>query len=517
MEQPQNERRAGTVGVIMLLTLLGKVLGLLRDILMGAKFGTGMEANAFLAASRIPRNFFDAIFAAAISASFIPVFSACLEQRGKEEAFRLSNAFLTVVSLAMAALTGLGMVLAPQLTGLLASGFTGETAALCTALLRRLFPTVLFTGIAFSFVGILQSLGEFKVPALLSAISNLVILLYYLVFCDRFGVWGLCAAFLLGWALQALIQLPSLRRKGWRYRPALRHPELRKVFLLMLPVMASTWVQPLNLTVGTAFATHLNEGSAASALEYANTLYTIAAGVFVLSIANVFFPEMSRLSARQDQTAFDTRLRETLSSMLFLLVPMSVGLAAVAEPVVRLLYERGEWTPASTALTAGALRWLSLGMLGYGLQIILSRAYYARQEGKLPLVSGLISAGANCLLCALLAPRLGLNGVAIASAVSALVPALVLLLALQRERRLLGRENLRHFGKLLLAAAAMTGAVLLLLPLTAGLGKLPALLLPVLAGGGVYGLAALLLRVGELQAVLHSIQQRICKGEHPNA
>ena len=477
----------------MLLTLLGKAMGLLRDMLMGRSFGTGAAANAFLTASRIPRNFFDAIFAAAISASFIPVFNEYLEKRGKDEAFRLANAFITVTALASAAMSLAGMALSGQLTALLAGGFDGETAALCSFLLKLLFPTVLFTGVAFSLVGILQSLGEFNIPALLSTVSNGVIILYYVFFCERFGVTGLAAAFLVGWAMQVCIQLPALRRAGFRFRPALRHEGLRKIFTLMLPVMASTWVQPLNLTVATGYASHLNGGSAASALEYANTLYTIVAGVFVLSIANVIFPEMSRLNARREDAAIDRQLRETLSTMLFFLVPMSAGLAVTARPIVRLFYEWGAWTADSTGLTAGALAFAALGMVGYGLQIILSRAYYAAQQGKTPLISGIISVLANLALCALLAPRAGVRGLALAGAVSATVPALVLLIALKRSGRAVAdASSLFDFAKMLGCAAGMSAAVLAVRRAAAGLGsdgiagRLLAVALPVAVGAAAY-------------------------------
>ena len=458
MHEEHQKKNIRTVGMMMALTLLGKVLGLVRDMLLGHTFATGMAANAFLTASRIPRNFFDAIFASAISASFIPVFNEYLEKRGKDEAFRLSSAFISVMTLLTATLSAIGMVFTAPITALLADGFDPDTAALCTELLRILFPLMLFTGLAFSLVGILQSLGEFNIPALLSAASNAVIILYYVLFVDRFGIHGLAAAFLLGWAVQVLIQLPALRRFGYRWQPSLRHDGLHKIFLLAGPVLVSTWIQPLNLTIATRYASHIAGG--ASALEYANTLYTIVAGVFVLSVANVIFPEMSRFAAHEDDAAMGESISGTLNAMLFLLTPMAVGLAVVARPVVRLLYEWGAWDAASTDLTAGALMFLSLGMLGYGVQIILSRAFYAEQKGKMPLIAGVVSVIANMILCQLMLPLFGLPGLAIASAVSLILPALVLFIAAaKRYRGVVSGASLIDFAKMLLASAVMGAAV----------------------------------------------------------
>ncbi len=512
-ENEQKKRNIRTVGVMMALTLLGKVLGLVRDMLLGHTFGTAMAADAFLTASRIPRNFFDAIFASAISASFIPVFNEYLEKKGRDEAFSLSSAFITLMTLLTAALSALGMLFAAPLTALLADGFDAPTAALCAYLLRLLFPTVLFTGLAFSLVGILQSLGEFNVPALLSAASNAVIILYYLFFVDRFGIVGLAAAFLLGWAAQVLIQLPSLRRFGYRWRPSLRHEGLRKIFLLAGPVLVSTWVQPLNLTIATRYASHVAGG--ASALEYANTLYTIVAGVFVLSVANVIFPELSRQAAHEDVSAMGESVSGTLNAMLFLLAPMAVGLAALARPVVRLLYEWGEWTPASTELTGGALAFLSLGMLGYGVQIILSRAFYAEQKGKMPLAAGAASVLANIALCQLLAPAFGLRGLAAASAASLLLPALILFIAAARRYQgVLNRAAMLDFGKMLASAALMGAAVRLVRDALASrpgdgvAGRALAVLAPTLLGVVVYIILTALLRVGTIAQIRELLRGR---------
>ena len=513
MHEEQQKKNIRTVGMMMALTLLGKVLGLVRDMLLGHTFATGMAANAFLTASRIPRNFFDAIFASAISASFIPVFNEYLEKKGREEAFRLSSAFITVMTLLTGVLSILGMMFAAPITALLADGFDGATAALCTELLRILFPLMLFTGLAFSLVGILQSLGEFNIPALLSAASNAVIIVYYLFFVDRFGIHGLAVAFLLGWLAQVLIQLPSLRSFGYRWQPSLRHEGLHKIFLLAGPVLVSTWVQPLNLTVATRYASHITGG--ASALEYANTLYTIVAGVFVLSVANVIFPEMSRFAAHADDAAMGESISGTLSAMLFLLTPMAVGLATLSRGVVRLLYEWGAWGEESTALTAGALTFLSLGMLGYGVQIILSRAFYAEQKGLVPLLAGAVSVIANIILCQLLAPAFGIRGLAAASAVSLVLPALVLLIAAARRYRgIVTAATLVDFAKMLLSAAVMGAAVRVAFAALSGclgdgaVSRALAVALPTMLGVVVYFVLSLLMKVSTISQIKALLRRR---------
>lgn len=263
------------------------------------------------------------VFASAIAACFIPVFSEYLTKKGKKEAFRFGGNFLSVMALLTAVLTVLGMVFAQPLVTLFADGYDAETSALAASLTRAMFPTVLFTGVAFSFVGILQSMDRFNIPALISTVSNLVIIGYFFFLDDRFGVYGLAAAYLVGWLLQALIQVPTLRRLDFHYHPdfSFRSEGMRKAFSLMGPVMISTWVQPINLTINTKFGSHLYDGAGVSAMEYSTNLYLVVAGVFILSITNVIFPKLSRLTAEHQEDAFRDTIRQTVHSSLFSLCP----------------------------------------------------------------------------------------------------------------------------------------------------------------------------------------------------
>lgn len=454
-----------TISVVMVITLVGKVLGLVRDRLLAVNYGTGMQANAFYTASRIPRVFFDAVFASAIAACFIPVFSEYLTKKGKEAAFRFAGAFLTIMAVLTAALSVVGAVLAEPLVGLFADGYDAPTAELAVSLTRILFPTVLFTGVAFSFVGILQSMDEFNIPAIISTVSNLVIIIYYVTFNERFGVYGLAAAFLVGWLLQAVVQVPALRKKGFRYYPGLdwRSEGMRKVFALMLPVMVSTWVQPINLTVNSKFGSRLYGGAGVSAIEIATNLYLIIAGVFVLSVTNVIFPKLSRQTAGGDGEAFRDTLRQTVHASLFFVLPMSAGLMSLAQPLVSFIYGGGLFDAFSVEITAQALVWVSMGMAGYAVQNIFSRAYFARQDGRTPLLAGGISIGVNIVLCILLVESMQVAGLALASAVSSVVYAVLLLLPLNRgQKRIFHLSFWKDTVKMLAAAAVMAVAVIVL-------------------------------------------------------
>ncbi len=514
-----------TVSFMMLITLFGKILGLVREQLLAANYATGMEAAAFLTASRIPRTFFDVIFASAISASFIPIFVETLQKQGREEAYRLANRFITAISTVTAIIMVLCMILAEPVAGLVAPGFDFETMNLCVELLRMLFPTMLFTAVAFSFVGILQSLDEFNVPAALSVASNGVLIVYYVLFNDKFGVYGLTVAFLIGWAMQAVIQMPALHKKGYHYRPDFHFKDegLKKIGLLMIPVMVSTWIQPINFLVNTRFASQLSSGNVTngelgvSTLEYANNLYTIIVGVFVLAIANMVFPKFSRMT--EDKKEFGLAVRGTLKAMIFLLIPMTVGVMALAEPIVTLIYKRGAFDSLAAELTSGALFFFALGMVGYGVQNILSRAFYANQDGKTPFYSGLVSIVVNAVLCWLLLKPMGIGGLALAAAVSSTAAAVVLLVpAVKQYPDILDKSMVWQFMKMVVAALGMNALVLCckyVMGVFAGrlIGQI--LLLCVCGGVGVvsYMIFAKLLKIEESDFVFDMVKKLLGRGK----
>lgn len=507
------------VSFMMLITMVGKLLGLVRDQLLAANYGTGMAANAFTTASLMPRTFFDAIFASAISASFIPIFNEYLKKYGKAEAFALSNRFITLIGVVTIGMTLVCEVFSEQFVWLFASGYDAQTAALSAELSHVMFPTIFFTGIAFSFVGILQSLDEFNVPAALSVASNAVIILYYIFWNEQFGIYGLAVAFLIGWGMQAVIQIPSLWKKGYRYRPDFRFREegVRKILMLMLPVMVGTWIQPINLIINNQFASHLEMG--VTTLQYANNLYTIIVGVFVLAIANLIFPKLSRMAGETTNEGFTETVRTTLRVMMFFLIPMMVGLMVLSEPLVRLIYERGSFDATGTALTGTALCFFAVGMIGYGVQTILSRVFYAKQEGKMPLIAGLCSIGVNALLCALLMQPMGLGGLALASAVSSTVAAGILFVATVRNHpQILEKPLIRDLCKMVVGAAVMLFCVwaayrLLSQQLTDGLcTRILVIAIPTMIGLAVYMILTYGMRIEESRFAFSLIRKVLSRG-----
>lgn len=506
---------------MMAVTLIGKVLGLYRDRLLAVHYSTGAAASAFFTASRIPRVFFDAVFASAIAACFIPVYSEFLEKKGKEEANRFAGCFLTAIALLTGAFTLVGMAFPQPFVAVFADYADPQTTALAISLTRVMFPTVLFSGIAFSLVGVLQAQEHFAAPALMSAVSNFVIILYFFTLNEELGIFGLAGAYLAGWLLQGMIQLPPLGPLGFRYRPGLdfRSEGMKKVFALMGPVMVSTWVLPINQAINARFGSRLYEGAGVAALEYSSNLYLVIAGTFILSVTNVIFPRLSRLTAGGREGEFRSTIRQTLRVTLFFVLPMSAGLMAVARPLISLIYGGGQFDDFAVDITAAGLSWMSLGMVGYAVQNILSRAYFAKQQGRVPLIAGGVSILVNIVLCSLLADRLAVAGLALASALSSTVYALLLFVPLQRKKeRILQAGASRDLGKMTLAAGVMgvcvwaaQSAFTPLLP-AGKAGELLCLGLCALLGVVLYFLLALILRVEEAELCVSMVKKTLKRG-----
>lgn len=492
----------------MILTLVGKLLGLLRERLLGTHFGSGMETAAFLTASQLPRTFFDVVFASAIAASFVPVFNEFATKKGKREALEFSGNFITVIGLLSLLLTVLGIIFAEPLVRLIAPGYDAATTALCASLTRVIFPTALFTGIAYCFVGILQSMDEFNVPALISVVANLIIVVYYYTFNTKYGLLGLAFAFSIGWLAQAAVQVPSLIRKGFYFKPSLsfRSEGMKKVFVLMIPALVSTWVQPINQTINTYFGSQMNGGAGVTAITFANNLFLIIIGVFILSVTNVIFPHLSRLTASNETAEFRETIRATVHASMYFVIPMTAGLMILSRPIVSLLFGGGKFDDFGVTLTSQALTFVSIGMIGYALQAVLSRAYFAKQTGRMPLVAGVASIAANIGLSALLAGPLGVTGLAVASAAAATVNAVVLIIPLEVKKE--GFITWRFSGDILkmivatlVMAAAVWGLSLLLDGVRAGkLWEAVTVAVPAAAGLLLYFAVTALFRLSEAKS-----------------
>ena len=505
-----------TAGFMIIATLLAKFMGMYRDILFAALYGTSGEAIAYQTASRIPLLFFDIALGTAISSSFIPVFNEYLGKGEKEKAIEFSNSFLNIIFLITAVICAVGVIFRGPIVGLLGKGLAPEVKMLSSQLVAIMFPSMIFTALAYSLTGVLQSYGEFNAPAAISLVSNGIMVVYLLVAKDSLGIHGVSVAMLIAWAFQLIVLIPSLVKKKYSYKLKinLQNEGLKKALKLAVPILISSWVQPINTMVNMFLASFLNGGQAVSALEYANKLYIIFVGVITYAVSNLIFPSISRLAANKDKShEFTNVLKTAVSGVLFILIPIMIIFLLQRVDIIRLVYERGAFGTEQTRLTSTALLWYSFGMLGYGLQEMLNKAFYAEQNGKTPMRVSVIGILLNIALSFVFVRVLdtGIAGLPLAASVASTFMALALSLLLSKRYKIFDKHFVINLLKLLISAAVM---IALMLPLNAlkfsdgFIGKLLAFAVPAMVGFIVYMVLVFVLKTNEAKAVLKIFKKR---------
>jgi putative peptidoglycan lipid II flippase len=483
-------------------------------MVQNALFGVQGPINAFVVAFQIPNLVRALVADAALSGAFVPVFSELLEKGERRRAWRVASTLFWLVLLGLAGLTALFMLIAPALIRLF--GYEGEDLDLAVGLSRVLFPIVVLLGLSGIVVAILNSYDQFSVPALTPVVWNLAILAGLAIGVPVAGstsaeLYVYAASILAATLIQFLMPLPWLRGLDGRMRPVLdwRDPAVKRCFVLMLPVTLTLGLINVNAVIGTAFGSRLiDKDLAPAAINAAFRLYMLPQGMFAVAITTILFPTLSRLAARGDTAGFGRTLDSGLRQIAFLLVPAGAVSVVLAEPIVRLVYERGAFDPEETPVVAASLAAFSAGLVFNGWMLLLNRAYYSLQRSWVPTLVAAANVAMNVGLYWALY-RVGVWGIPLAVSIANLAGA-VLLAAWMRGRftSVATRETaaavLRIAAASALLAAAAYGVWWVLdeaLGRTVG-AQLVSVAGGLVAGGAVYLGACRLLHVTELQALL---------------
>lgn len=426
-----------TIGFMAVIIFVAKIMGLLRETMIAGVYGRGYESDLINTATQIPLLFFDMTLGIAILSTFVPIFNKYLEKESRERAEEFANNFMNTVITVSTLAAIAGIIFAEPIVSIMVPGFDENKVLETARLLRLLFPAIIFTAAAYTSVGILQSLGEFNVPSLISFVSNLIMILYLTVFGDKFGLTGVILSMLLAWAAQLLVQIPSLRKKGFKYRLTFnfRDEGIKEAAILALPVLISSWIQPVCAVINMAFGSSLGDG-AVSGLNWANKIYIIMVGVFAYAITNFIFPTLSRMSAGDNEKGFAETTRTSIGFAVYIITYIAAMFIALSVPIIKVVFEHGEFTADDTMLTASALLYYSFGMVAYAICEVLNKSFYAIQDGKTPMYSSIVGIAVNFIAAYLLVGvfKMGVGGLALSGAVSSVSIALVLLVMINKRR-----------------------------------------------------------------------------------
>jgi putative peptidoglycan lipid II flippase len=521
VEQPPLGRRlARSTAIFSAATGLSRILGLFREIVARRYFGVEGPINAFTVAFQIPNLVRALVADAALSSAFVPVFSELLEKGERARAWRLASSLFWLLLLGLGGLTALFILVAPWLMGLF--GLPAEYEDLSVTLSRILFPIVALLGVSGIVVGILNSYDHFTVPALSPVAWNLAIIAGLVIGVPRADsaeaeLYVYAASILVGTVIQVLLPLPWLAGRDGRLRMAIdiRDPAVKQVFVLMLPVMLGLGLINFNAVIGTFFASrYIDPTISPSAIDAAFRIYMLPQGMFSVAIATVLFPSLARYAARMDIAGFRTTVSAGVRQINFLLVPAAAASAVLAEPIVRLLYERGDFEPDETPVVAAALAAFSLGLAFNGMMLMLNRAFFSLQSPWTPTI---VAVGNLILNTALFAVfyRVGTWGIPFAISLANVVGALALLVLLRG--RLGGVDAPRmadSFVRVTVAAAVLAAAAYgTWYALDEALGRsffaqLASLTAGLTAGLAAYLVSCRLLRVRELDSLLTLLARR---------
>ncbi|MFH2070003.1 MAG: murein biosynthesis integral membrane protein MurJ [Elusimicrobiota bacterium] len=521
-----HKKITGFISHVTAATSISRILGYFRDMLIAHYFGAGLFADAFYAAYRIP-NLFRRLFGeGSVSSAFVPVFSDYIQTKKREETAQLLNVVFTVLVIILFIITVAGIIFSKQISQSIAWGFKSspEKLLLTTDLTRIMFPFLFFACLAALAMGVLNSLKSFFLPAITPAslsVSEILYVLLFLALCpwatgipDDFKIRGLAISVVIGGFIQFAIQQAALAKHGFRmkFNFNLSNPGLKKIIVLFLPVSIGFSVEQINSFVDTICASFLVEGSI-TALYYSNRIMQLPLALFGIAAATVSLPLMSESVAKNDREGMVQTLNFSLRLVLFTLIPASLGLIVIGMPIIEVLFERGSFTGSATAMTYSALALYSTGLLAYAFVKILAGGFYAMKETRIPIRTSAFCMMLNIPLNIILMRRMGIGGLALATAICSWINFILLFYYLRKRTGPLGsRKIIRTFVKVASAAIIMVIVTYLASTFKYPLGILK-LVVPVLSGLATYISVSKLLGIEELKPVLGLFMKGAPTGE----
>ncbi len=517
----ETKRVTKAAGVVGGLTFISRILGYVRDMVVAAFFGAGFFSDAFIAAFRIP-NLLRRLFAeGTLTIAFIPVFTEYLTKEGEDQAFAMARSALKFLSMLLVIISVIGIFMSPLIVHMVAPGFADihDKFELTVLLTKIVFPYLFFICMVALCMGILNALGHFAAPAIapvflnVGMIATIGIASFFTDDQKTLVIW-LAIGVLVGGCLQLVIQIPPLVKRGIQFwkKSVFLHPGMKRVGVLMLPAIVGAGVYQINQVIISLLSSLLPEGSM-SYLYYADRLVQFPLGIFAIAIGTAVLPSLSRQASNEDYDGLKETFSYAMKLNFFIMVPSMVGLIVLREPIVALLFQRGEFDINATKQTADALLYYSLGLWAIASSRVVVPTFYALQDTKTPVKIAVISIIANIMLGIILMQNLLHRGLALALSISAVINLCLLIILLRKRIGHLGGKNLlisliKTITGSILMGAAVWRASLYIIPKGEGtmLGLLIGIILCIGSGIVIYTGVSFLTKSAELESVLDMIR-----------
>jgi len=519
-ERSENFKVAKAAGIVGSATMVSRVFGVVRDMVIAAFFGASWMTDAFWVAFRIPNMLRRLLGEGSLTVSFVPVFTESLQKQSKEEALILAQNAFTILAAGLAVVSVAGILLSPLIVGLIAPGFITrpEQFTLAVFLNRLMFPYIFFIALVALCMGILNSFRHFTSPALSPVMLNIAMIAAALGLRDCFAqpITALAVGVLAGGVLQLAMQWPALRKFGvtFQWRFDLNHPGIRRIGLLMGPAILGAGVGTINVFVGTILASLLPGGSV-TYLFYADRIMEFPLGIFAIAIGTAALPSFSQHAAAGKMDELKSSISFSLRLMLFLTIPAMAALMALNLPIISVLFQRGAFDARAAIYTGQALFCYALGLWAFSVLRVFVSSFYALQDSKWPMKAAIITLMVNVVVSLALMLPLKHNGIALAGSVSAIVNVLILAFVLKGKiGAYLDRAFYTSLVKIIAATVVMlaaVGLVEMIMPWNTSAGfktRLFYLASAVTAGAGVYFICAYLFQSPEMLALIRIVKRK---------
>ncbi|MCM8711286.1 murein biosynthesis integral membrane protein MurJ [Clostridium sp. SYSU_GA19001] len=501
-------------GILMIITIISKLIGFVRDALIASSFGASYQTDAYTMSLTIPYMFFE-LFGLTITTTFIPILSESYIKKGKKEMFNLANSILNILIIITIFASILGWLFAPIIVKMLAPKFNEVTYNLTVQLTKLSIINILFLSLNSGLTAVVQALDEFVSPAIVGIVMNIPII-FYIIFGKSHNIVELTIVTILGNAIQILVYLPWLIRNRYKYKfyINLHDSRIKKMLYLISPILIGIGVEKINSIVNRIMASGLAQGSI-TALDYANKVNYMVYFTFAQAIITVIYPSLSREGASENLNQFKQYLIKAFNSINLLMIPCSVGMLVLRIPIINILFKHGSFDDRAVNMTSTALLYLVIGMIFYSIRDVGNRAFYALQDTRTPMINGIFGVIINIILNITLVNIMGIGGLTLSTSISAIVTSILLI---YRLRKKIGSINLsgtlKSLGKILLASIVM-GTVINILRIyisnniTGLKADLFIVALSIFLGIFVYGIILLILREQEFILYFKNIKSKI--------
>lgn len=511
-----NKVTKATIG-LMIATIVSKILGFGREIVLGSIYGTSIYSDAYIVSMNIPNVIFVSI-GAAIATTFIPLYHENEKNSGKKKSLEFTNNIINIVIVISIIVSIFILIFTEPIVKIFAMGFKDEALNITVEFTKIMIFGILFIGLTNIFRAFLNIKGEFVIPGLTGLPFNIIIILSIILSYKTDPV-VLAIGTLIAMASECLFQIPSAFKNGYRYVPKINFNDdnLKKIIWLTGPVFIGIGVNQVNAMVDRTLASTLVEGSIA-ALNYANRLNGFVLGLFITSISSVIYPMLSRLYIEKNLKEFKSTVLASVNIIILIIIPISLGAIVLANPIVSLLFERGAFDNNATQMTSVALVFYSIGMIGFGLRDILGKVFYSLKDTKTPMLNGAMAMVLNIILNIILIRYMGHEGLAFATSISSIICIVLLFRSLNKKIGYFGQKEIVKILVKSLISAIIMGLLTVVsynfISSTIGSGfieKSISLALSVGIGAMAYVVLIIVLKVKEVNILTSIIKKKLNK------